>query len=200
MLKGPGAEQNQVSQSQTERVDYRNITGWFRHLMDGGKNWLGRIWENGGTPADTQTQSSQSGEVRHTLQQAQEQAVHTVQLQGLSYAANPYFIPADKQGGAAEMPADIKTRLKIKLEPVTKFMERHFHKNFQKKKGFLSGDRKQEQKEDLRRHSRYREDELELECMITDDSYLLDSYDKKGEFTTIGEAGQKNGRVLETKH
>lgn len=200
MLKGPGAEQNQVSQSQTERVDYRNITGWFRHLMDGGKNWLGRIWENGGTPADTQTQSSQSGEVRHTLQQAQEQAVQTVQLQGLSYAANPYFIPADKQGGAAEMPADIKTRLKIKLEPVTKFMERHFHKNFQKKKGFLSGDRKQEQKEDLRRHSRYREDELELECMITDDSYLLDSYDKKGEFTTIGEAGQKNGRVLETKH
>lgn len=200
MLKGPGAEQNQVSQSQTERVDYRNITGWFRHLMDGGKNWLGRIWGNGGTPADTQTQSSQSGEVRHTLQQAQEQAVQTVQLQGLSYAANPYFIPADKQGGAAEMPADIKTRLKIKLEPVTKFMERHFHKNFQKKKGFLSGDRKQEQKEDLRRHSRYREDELELECMITDDSYLLDSYDKKGEFTTIGEAGQKNGRVLETKH
>lgn len=200
MLKGPGAEQNQVSQSQTERVDYRNITGWFRHLMDGGKNWLGKIWGNGGTPADTQTQSSQSGEVRHTLQQAQEQAVQTVQLQGLSYAANPYFIPADKQGGAAEMPADIKTRLKIKLEPVTKFMERHFHKNFQKKKGFLSGDRKQEQKEDLRRHSRYREDELELECMITDDSYLLDSYDKKGEFTTIGEAGQKNGRVLETKH
>lgn len=200
MLKGPGAEQNQVSQSQTEKMDARNITGWFRNLLDGGKNWMGRIWGNGGMPVDIQTQSTQSGEVHHTLQQAREQTVQMAQIHGLPYAVNPYFVPADKAGGAAETPADLKTRLKIKLEPATKFMERHFHKSFQKKKGFLSDDRKREQKEDLRRRSHYREDELELECMITDDSYLLDSYDKKGEYATIGEPGQKNGLVLETKH
>ena len=54
---------------------------------------------------------------------------------------------------------------------------------FQKKGSFQSG--KESAKEDLRRRSRYREDTLEIECVLTDESYLLDSYDRNGEYTQL---------------
>lgn len=43
----------------------------------------------------------------------------------------------------------------------------------------------QKPKEDLRKHSRYRQDNLEIDCILTDDSYLLDSYDRKGEYSKL---------------
>lgn len=54
---------------------------------------------------------------------------------------------------------------------------------FQKKGSFQSG--KESAKENLRRKSRYREDTLEIECVLTDESYLLDSYDRNGEYTQL---------------
>lgn len=45
--------------------------------------------------------------------------------------------------------------------------------------------KQQKSKEDLRKHSRYRQDDLEIDCILTDDSYLLDSYDRKGEYSKL---------------
>jgi len=45
--------------------------------------------------------------------------------------------------------------------------------------------RQQKPKQDLRKHSRYRQDDLEIDCILTDDSYLLDSYDRKGEYSKL---------------
>jgi len=45
--------------------------------------------------------------------------------------------------------------------------------------------KQQKPKQDLRKHSRYREDDLEIDCILTDDSYLLDSYDRKGEYSKL---------------
>ncbi len=39
--------------------------------------------------------------------------------------------------------------------------------------------------EELRRHSRYRRDTLEISCVSDDDSYLMDSYDRKGEYSRL---------------
>lgn len=40
-------------------------------------------------------------------------------------------------------------------------------------------------KADLRRRSRYRKDELEIDCILMDDSYLMDSYDRKGKYSKL---------------
>ena len=37
----------------------------------------------------------------------------------------------------------------------------------------------------MRRRSKYRQDELEIDCVLTDESYLLDSYDRKGEYSQL---------------
>jgi hypothetical protein len=53
---------------------------------------------------------------------------------------------------------------------------------FQTRSSFQSGSRP---KGDLRRKSRYRKDEVEIDCILTDDSYLMDSYDRKGEYSKL---------------
>ena len=40
-------------------------------------------------------------------------------------------------------------------------------------------------KEDRRKHSTYRQDDVEIDCILTDDSYLMDSYDRKGEYSKL---------------
>ena len=57
---------------------------------------------------------------------------------------------------------------------------------------------KQEQpKEDLRKRSKYRQNELEIDCVLTDDSYLQDSYNSKGEYSKL--AGDMRGNVSTRK-
>lgn len=41
------------------------------------------------------------------------------------------------------------------------------------------------QREDLCKRSRCREKDIEFECVLADDSYLLDSYDRNGEYSRL---------------
>ena len=55
--------------------------------------------------------------------------------------------------------------------------------------GSHSGDflqtKQQHTKEDLRKRSQYKEDDQEIECILTDESYLTDSYNRKGEYSHL---------------
>lgn len=44
---------------------------------------------------------------------------------------------------------------------------------------------KQSPREDQRRYSKFRKDDQEIDCILTDDSYLLDSYDKEGNYSKL---------------
>ena len=40
-------------------------------------------------------------------------------------------------------------------------------------------------KEDLRKRSKYKQDDQEIECILMDESYLTDSYNRKGEYSHL---------------
>ncbi len=91
---------------------------------------------------------------------------------------NPYFAAMES---ADTQRQTIWQRMKVQFEAATGFLAKKF--SFSGKNSFQA---KQEQpKEDLRKRSRYKGDNLDVECVLTDDSYLLDSYDRKGEYSRL---------------
>ncbi len=93
-------------------------------------------------------------------------------------ANNPYFSAISDTGKESET---LWKRIKVKFHSVAGNLTNRF--SFFGKNSFQT---KQEQpREDLRKRSHYKEDDLEIDCMLTDDSYLLDSYDRKGEYSKL---------------
>ena len=108
-------------------------------------------------------------------------AASTVRLQELRN--NPYFSAVEKSDG---QPGSLLQRVKGRLKSIQKRLSEHFpgkFSNAQTKGSFQS--RKENPREDLRKRSRFRKDELEIDCVLTDDSYLLDSYDRKGAYCKL---------------
>lgn len=70
-------------------------------------------------------------------------------------------------------------RVKVRFYSLTNQLARHSSNQnmFQAKQ--------EQKKEDLRRRSHYRGEDKEMECVLTDDTYLLDSYDRKGEYSQL---------------
>ncbi len=101
---------------------------------------------------------------------------------------NPYFTTvADKD---ADRGSFIQ-RVRIRFRELTNRLKNNFAGKFGgRMAGEYSGrgalnSKQQKSQEDLRKHSRYREDGLEMDCVLTDDSYLMDSYDRKGGYSTL---------------
>lgn len=119
---------------------------------------------------------------QHSLRTPQIAAAATaVQLQDLQN--NPYFSAVDR---AAERQDSLWRRMRVKLKDTTGRLAGHLPGKFfgaQTKSSFQAKQRRP--KEDLRKRSTFRKDEVEIDCMLTDDSYLLDSYDKKGEYRKL---------------
>lgn len=98
---------------------------------------------------------------------------------------SPYFaaVPSSQSQNAA---TSLVQKMKLKCSSITGQLAKHLPGKFSKfqKKGSFHA-RKDGTREDLRRRSKYREDKLEIDCVLTDESYLLDSYDRKGEYTQL---------------
>ena len=76
--------------------------------------------------------------------------------------------------------------MRVRLKGTAGQLAGHLPGNFfnaQTNNSFQAG--KERSREDLRKHSKFRKDELEIDCILTDDSYLLDSYDRKGEYSKL---------------
>ena len=100
---------------------------------------------------------------------------------------NPYFTTTSDPGKVKE---SLSEKIRIKLRDMAGQLTKRFGGRFGgRMSGELSGKNptsgKQKSKEDLRRRSRYKDDDLEIDCVLTDDSYLMDSYDRKGEYSKL---------------
>jgi len=91
---------------------------------------------------------------------------------------NPHFVPIQENITPLQR---IKMRFQNIAGSLTGFMAKHF--SFSNNSSFQA--RQERPKEDLSRHSRFRKDELEIDCIITDDSFLMDSYNDKGEYSKL---------------
>lgn len=107
-------------------------------------------------------------------------------VQPHSLQSNPYFSAVQDVGRQQEtLWAKVRVRLKSATGRLAEHLPGKFFGKFsaQTKGSFQA--RQEKPKEDLRKKSKYRKDELEIDCVLTDESYLLDSYDRKGEYSKL---------------
>ena len=175
-----------------------SLSSWLERTFGSGKRILRGFWngsdtastedgENGAATAGilTGSQGEEKGQDRAGHSAMTSPALHNAQIAAASLTVpdNPYFSPVENSGRARET---LWQKLKVRCRNVTGQMARHLPGKFfntQTRGSFQS--RQEPPKEDLRRHSKYREDTLEIDCVLTDDSYLLDSYDRKGAYSRL---------------
>lgn len=191
-----------------------SVSAWLDKMLGKGKGFLKGVWGTnetaaagdagnrsgeaqvlaqiredgtvGGISANVTGQNSRQPDtpqamVSHAPQVA---AAATAVTQPQGIQDNPYFAAAENIGGRQDT---LWRKMKVKFKDMTGQLAGHLPKRFS---GFLqtrnSFQAKQEKpKQDLRKRSKYRKDQVEIDCVLTDDSYLLDSYDRKGEYSKL---------------
>ena len=98
-------------------------------------------------------------------------------------ATHTYFRPVEAKDA---MPANPFQKVRYQVQKVARKLMDRLPGRFM---GSHSGDflqtKQQHTKEDLRKRSQYKEDDQEIECILTDESYLTDSYNRKGEYSHL---------------
>lgn len=159
-----------------------SLSSWLQNALSGARRLFGRIW---GSSSDTLTgetvanqNSAQTQNSAHTLHASQIEAASAVVQPSQNYNNNPYFTTV---ADTVTTKQNVWQKLKVQFHNITGFLTKRF--SFGNSSSFHTG--QERPKEDLRRHSRYREDDMEIDCVLTDDSYLMDSYNKKGEYSKL---------------
>ncbi|MCM1569668.1 MAG: hypothetical protein NC081_09520 [Roseburia sp.] len=160
---------------------------WLKNILSKGRGLLFHVWgdsyEDGAkqlTPqsrenialehpggAGQQTGTKQLGEI-HQKKDMEQKRIEQM---------SPYFVMSEKK----EVAPGLLQRFRMRVHTVAGYLEKHLP--FTQTGSFQA--KQQKSKEDLRKHSRYRKDELEIDCILTDDSYLMDSYDRKGKYSKL---------------
>ena len=98
-------------------------------------------------------------------------------------ATHTYFQPVEPRAVVPETPAE---KVRYQVQKIARKLMDRLPKRFL---GSHSGDflqtKQQHTKEDLRKRSQYKENDQEIECILTDESYLTDSYNRKGEYSHL---------------
>lgn len=177
----------QTFQMQKQQQDAQfSLSAWVQKLLGKGKGFLKGVWGLNEVSADAQP-GDKSGQAQVMAQMREDAA-----SDGRSTAAktrvmqeNPYFLamPEDRPGTRLTVFARVRAKVKGVTGQLAGKLPGHFFQ-FQAKNSFQAKP-EQRPKEDLRKRSKYRKDELEIDCILTDESYLMDSYDRKGEYSQL---------------
>ena len=147
---------------------------------------MGNHGGRAGTPVSVDTQanilsqgySSPQDNPAYMQQPAQVARAATAVPPPQTITHNPYFSALGDTGAQQQT---LWQRLKVKFESITGYLTKHF--SFSNPNNFQA--KQEKPKEDLSKRSRYREDEMEIDCVLTDESYLMDSYNSKGEYSRL---------------
>ena len=183
------AQAAQFQMTEQQQAAQFSLSSWLQKTLGSGRKLWQGIWgsnvtqntgeagEKSGTPQMMAQLGADMGE--HTAGvQVSENRVVEKQIQ-----VNPYFQPVEAKPALHVTPVQkLRTKVKAAAGQLTKHLPEKFS-GFQAKGSFHA--KQQRSKEDLRRRSRYRKDELEIDCILTDESYLMDSYDRKGEYPQL---------------
>lgn len=184
----------QTAMSQYRQEGQFSLATWLKNALSGSRSLLNRIWGENPNAATAKTAGdtsvagaervmAQVGDTKesdsHTVQNpgiAAHEAMASASVRAQNLHNNPYFSTVED---ADKEKRSIWNKLRVRFQSMAGQLAKQFsgRNTFQTKQ--------QKPREDLRRHSRYREDDLEIDCILTDDSYLLDSYDRKGEYSKL---------------
>ncbi len=202
---GGGSMEAQAMEMMRRQEGEPSLSAWLDRMLGSGKRFFRGIWNgdggagNQGGKADavlTTAQTEAAGAVSGSAGQGSHQpdassTVHISQVAAASTAVplpqpiqdNPYFSAVENRGGENE---GLLQKIRVKFKDITGQLAGHLPGKFFSAQNSNSFQAKQEKpRENLRKHSRFRADKLEIDCFLTDDSYLLDSYDRKGEYSKL---------------
>ena len=188
MGMAPNAAAQQIIQTNKEQQTQLTLNDWIHRLIQSGKQRLLDFWYGSETPSSgDKSHKTGSGQIMAQLGNGSDKRVinqSEIQKEAAVYSS-PYF--ATVTTNQPQNPATVLVqKIKRKCRSITGQRAKHLPGKFSKfhKKGSFHA-KKDGNREDLRRRSKYREDKLEIDCVLTDESYLLDSYDRKGEYTQL---------------
>lgn len=192
MPSSSGSASQQAMQADRDQNAQLSLSDWIQKLLRSTGNRILGLWR--GNDTATTGQAGEKTGASQTMAQiynandtsVTNDAIQVKQTQLLQQ--NPYFAAV-----AAEDPRPVQPslgqRIKMKCKEVASQLADHlpgrFVGNFSFEKNGSFHTKKEGTKENMRRRSKYREDILEIDCVLTDESYLLDSYDRKGEYTQL---------------
>lgn len=164
-----------------------SLSAWLQKMLQGGRGFLKGVWGMNAvdnTAAQTGGRSGQA-QVMAQLDESARQEAGNASKRSAAAQENPYFLTVAPGEPRAHMtPLErIRTRVKSVTGQLAGKLPGRFSQ-FQAKNSFQAKPDSRP-KEDLRKRSKYRKDELEIDCILTDESYLMDSYDRKGEYSQL---------------
>lgn len=201
----------QVKKTSTQQAPMTEV-GLLQRLLDKGKNLLKAIWGSSDGTAEgsmlnadgkgivdsgvlnTNSNGAGAGNAGYEAAAHNQSMVHTEQ-QSVAEAAvqstaktgvtggNPYFTVAEE----SQKPKGFFGEIRIKIKGIAGQLAGKLPGNMFRSmtnNSFEAGTKKQSQ-EDMKRRSKYKKDQVEIDCIITDDSFLMDSYDRKGGYRKL---------------
>ena len=185
-----GAEQ--AAQTTTEVLQDNsagNLLSWVQNIGNSGKQLLQKIWGDSKEANDAVT-SQKDGSGDHIAGQETLVTGNTVGVKATlnkaaveTAATHTYFQPIETRD---TVPATPLQKVRYQVQKVArKLMDRLPGRFLGSRSGDFLQTKQQHTKEDLRKRSQYKEDDQEIECILTDESYLTDSYNRKGEYSHL---------------
>ena len=176
-----GAKQataEQLNSAQNAKAEGFSLSNWLQNTLSGARKLLGRIWGVDVTAASGEVNAQKCAETTAQLHSSQIEVATSNVQPAQNYNNNPYFATITEDRSTQQ---SIAQKVRVRFRGLAGFMA----KRFPFSNGGAFQTRQERPKEDLRRHSHYRKDDVEIDCIITDDSYLMDSYNKKGEYSKL---------------
>lgn len=172
-------------QQQQQEAEF-SLSAWLQKTLGDGKNFLRGIW--GANAADSSAQAGNKAGQEQMMAQLGDNVTSNdrgTAAKSQELQINPYFQAMQDNSPDARMTPFQRVRYKVKgvAGQLAGKLPGHFFR-FRAKNSFQAKP-EQRPKEDLRKRSKYRKDELEIDCILTDESYLMDSYDRKGEYSRL---------------
>ena len=188
-LASAASQVAQLKQQEQQQTTQLSLAGLMEKTLEKGRAILRGIWGTSGEKGE----SAENGraELAQPATTKNERDIHAAEVAGTvgrktlehQTQVNPYFQPVEHTAVPDVTPVQ---KLRTKIKEAASQLADHLPGRFFGSQGKNSLQTKQEQaKEDLRKRSRYKKDETEIDCILTDESYLMDSYDRKGEYTQL---------------
>ena len=187
--KSGAAQTAQMATEALQENSKGNLLSWVQNIGNSGKQLLQKIWGDSKESNDA-ISSQKDGSGNHiagqeTLVTGNSVGVKTTWNRAAveTAATHTYFRPVEAKDA---MPANPFQKVRYQVQKVArKLMDRLPGRFLGSHSGDFLQTKQQHTKEDLRKRSQYKEDDQEIECILTDESYLTDSYNRKGEYSHL---------------
>lgn len=174
-----------VQTTQTQEPQW-NLFQWMGQMLGQGLSGIKNFFSTGdGGLADTASQNANPQDMQ--IAQDSVMAQLMPDESAITDSTAKYFVPAQEEIPPNNWYANLKERVRIKFGEIRSSLAKYLKQDQNLHMGAgRNGTSQNKQKEDKSRLSVYKKDELEIDCIITDDSYLLDSYNRKGDYSKLG--------------